>query len=68
MGRVRIGAADIACTLLSACSEQKRLEIGVALIAGLRDPELAIEMMAAGRHIHDHGVQLSRVAFDLEGA
>lgn len=51
--------SSIALALLSTCDESRRMEVGVQLLMGVKTPDMCVDVMAAGRMIHGHGVLLS---------
>lgn len=64
----RPARSAIALALLSTLPDAVRMEAGVALLMGVKSPDLCTDVMAAGRHIHEHGVLLAEfVAVPVHG-
>lgn len=57
--RPRPARSAIALALLSTLPDSVRMEAGVALLMGVKSPDLCTDVMAAGRHIHEHGALLA---------
>ena len=57
--RPRPARSAIALALLSTLPDAVRMEAGLTLLMGVKAPDLCTDVMAAGRHIHEHGVLLA---------
>jgi hypothetical protein len=55
----RPARSAIALALLSTLPDAVRMEAGLTLLMGVKTPDLCTDVMAAGRHIHEHGALLA---------